>query len=79
MTAYYWTPLAPNSISFSQIRNVFYGISTIYGDWGTNDSNLYDLNYYRGKYYTSYYGGGPFFFPSGQIAFSNIRATGGPK
>lgn len=71
-------PASPNSISFAQIRNEFYNqsafvpfVGTI--SYGTNDANLYNVNYYRGKFYyipaTDSYA----LFSTGQLDFNTFR------
>jgi hypothetical protein len=64
---------ASGAISMQMIRNEFYGQFVYLTSYGTVDANLYNLNYYRGKwYYTAATGGTPQQFPSGTISFSNF-------
>jgi len=72
------TPIVPNPISFTDIRNEFYGVTTPNpSSFGTTDSDLYNLNFYRGKYY--YTGASYKAFPSvsSSIGFSDMRGIYG--
>ena len=47
---------ASGQLDFASIRNEFYNGTPTYGGvvytyYGTDNNNLYNLNYYRGKYY----------------------------
>lgn len=62
----------PNSgqITFLMIRNEYYG----FPEYGTSDTNLYNLNYYKGK--TRWFVGGVAnVFPSGAIAFTDFHGS----
>lgn len=70
-------PSAPNSISSLQIRNEFYGTTVNGVAYGTTDSNLYNLGYYRGKwYYTAPTNGTLVQFSTGTIDMNTFRGKG---
>lgn len=57
------------SLTFDDIRNNFAGYVNSEGfNWGTNNANLYNLNYYRGRNYTRNLQNS--YFPSGTISFN---------
>lgn len=75
--------VASGPISFSNIRDNFYNYTNSDGFYyGTNNANLYNLNYYRGKRYrrlsSDYtYDLGWANFPTGAISFSTFYAIDG--
>lgn len=65
------------TLSFSTIRNFYWNYTNADGFyWGTNDANLYNLNYYRGRRRNQ---GGYVLttFPGGTISFANFYDTNG--
>lgn len=63
-------------ISIGQISNEFYN-ATVNGVYYGVDANLYNLNWYRGKYYYSAPTNGTIYqFPTGTISFANFLGTG---
>ena len=61
-------------IDFTSIRNEFYGkiVGPRQDDYGTNDADLYNLNFYRGKQYFNTITSQWAQFPAGTIAFSDF-------
>lgn len=72
-------PSAPNSISLAQIRNEFYNANASGNPsaYGTSDANLYNINFYRGKYHfvgTAYNPSGYYTaFTTGSLDFNTFR------
>lgn len=67
---------ATTSLAFSTIRNNFFNTVAFDGfNWGTNDANLYNLNYYRGRLYRN--SGNIFRVPSGTVSFSDFYNSDG--
>lgn len=70
-------PSAPNSISILQIRDEFTGKTVNGVAYGTSNTNLFNLNYYRSKwYYTNPTNGSFAQFPSGAIDMDTFRGKG---
>ena len=65
-------PSAPNSISLLNIRNAFHNQgSPNPTTYGTSNSNLFSLDYYRGKYYWN--GSSYAQFSSGTLTMDDFR------
>ena len=68
--------VASGALSFSNIRDNFYNYTNFDGFYyGTNNANLYNLNYYRGKKYRK--AGVDTIFSSGAISFNAFYNSDG--
>ncbi len=76
--------VASGPLSFQNIRDNFFNKTNWDGFyWGTNNANLFNLNYYRGRRYNFVFGDGTGreerlrVFPTGSISFSNFYRVDG--
>lgn len=69
--------VASGALSFSDIRNNFYNYTNFDGfNYGTNDGNLYNLNYYRGRRFRRN-GNVSTYFSAGTISFAEFYNSDG--
>lgn len=69
--------VSSGALSFSNIRDNFYNYTNFDGfNYGTNNANLYNLNYYRGRRYRKN-GNNATYFSSGAIDFNAFYNSDG--